>query len=92
MDGVPAKGESIPVRMFLSAFPLTPTYRNVHSKFSVRYFLNLILVDSTDRRYFKSEEILLYRRAPKRSRRQKELNEPMSPTDKIPDSPVPQGE
>jgi hypothetical protein len=62
MDGAPVRGESIPVRLFLGGFELTPTYRNVHNKFSVKYFLNLVLVDEDDRRYFKQQEIQLWRR------------------------------
>jgi vacuolar protein sorting-associated protein 26 len=45
MDGAPVRGESVPVRLFLSGFDLTPTYRNVNNKFSVKYYLNLVLVD-----------------------------------------------
>jgi len=66
MDGAPVKSESIPVRLFLGQFYLTPTYRNVHSKFSVKYFLNLVLVDEEDRRYFKQQEVTLWRRPPAR--------------------------
>mmetsp|Transcript_43942 Transcript_43942/g.71483 ORF Transcript_43942/g.71483 Transcript_43942/m.71483 type:complete len:360 (+) Transcript_43942:33-1112(+) len=62
MDGAPVRGESIPVRLFLSAYDLTPTYRNVNNKFSVKYFLNLVLVDEDDRRYFKQQEIQLWRK------------------------------
>lgn len=54
-------GESIPVRLFLSPYELTPTYRNINNKFSVKYFLNLVLVDEEDRRYFKQQEITMYR-------------------------------
>ncbi|KAK4278767.1 hypothetical protein QN277_016567 [Acacia crassicarpa] len=61
MDGVPVRGESIPVRLFLSPYELTPTYRNINNKFSVKYFLNLVLVDDEDRRYFKQQEFQLYR-------------------------------
>lgn len=61
MDGAPVRGESIPVRLFLSPYNLTPTYKNVNNKFSVKYFLNLVLVDEWDRRYFKQQEITLYR-------------------------------
>lgn len=50
-------------RLYLSPYDLTPTYANVHNKFSVRYFLNLVLVDEEDRRYFKQQEIMLYRKA-----------------------------
>eukprot|EP01147_Barroeca_monosierra_P002067 gene2067-5126_t len=63
MDGAPVKGESIPIRLFLSGFDLTPTMLNVNKKFSVKYFLNLVLVDEEDRRYFKQQEIILWRKA-----------------------------
>ena len=62
MDGAPTKGESIPIRMYLSPYPLTPSYENVLGKFSVKYGLNLVLVDHEDRRYFKQHEIRLVRR------------------------------
>jgi vacuolar protein sorting-associated protein 26 len=55
------RGESIPVRLFLSPYDLTPTYKNVSDRFSVKYYLNLVLVDEEDRRYFKQQEITLYR-------------------------------
>lgn len=53
MDGAPVKGECIPIRFYLVSTDLTPTYDNVNKRFSVRYFLNLVLVDEEDRRYFK---------------------------------------
>eukprot|EP01125_Pyxidicula_operculata_P015059 TRINITY_DN508_c0_g2_i1.p1 TRINITY_DN508_c0_g2~~TRINITY_DN508_c0_g2_i1.p1 ORF type:complete len:358 (+),score=94.51 TRINITY_DN508_c0_g2_i1:36-1109(+) len=62
MDGSPVRGESVPVRLFLGAFDLTPTYKNVHAKFSVKYLLNLVLVDEEDRRYFKQTDITLWRK------------------------------
>jgi len=62
MDGAPVRGESIPVRLFLSPYELTPTYKNVHNKFSVKYYLNLVLVDEEDRRYFKQQEIQIWRK------------------------------
>eukprot|EP00971_Amphidinium_carterae_P209932 4164240-Amphidinium_carterae.1 len=49
MDGAPVKEQCIPVRLYLSGFDLTPTYKNVQNKFSVKYFLNLVLVDEEDR-------------------------------------------
>ncbi|KZV27814.1 vacuolar protein sorting-associated protein 26A [Dorcoceras hygrometricum] len=61
MDGAPVRGESIPIRLFLSPYELTPTYQNINNKFSVRYYLNLVLVDEEDRRYFKQQEITIYR-------------------------------
>lgn len=62
MDGAPVRGEVIPVRIFLSGFDLTPTYRRVANKYSVRYYLNLVLIDEEDRRYFKQQEITLWRK------------------------------
>ena len=50
-------GESIPIRLFLSGYELTPTMRDINKKFSVRYFLNLVLVDEEERRYFKQQVI-----------------------------------
>ncbi|MGH0128978.1 UNVERIFIED_CONTAM: hypothetical protein FKN15_063703 [Acipenser sinensis] len=69
MDGAPVKGESIPIRLFLAGYDLTPTMRDVNKKFSVRYFLNLVLVDEEDRRYFKQQEIVLWRKAPEKIRK-----------------------
>lgn len=62
MDGNPVQGESIPIRMFLTPFNLGPTLKNVHNKFSVQYYINLILVDEENRRYFKLQEIYLWRK------------------------------
>lgn len=62
MDGAPVKGESIPIRVFLAGCNLTPTMRDINKKFSVRYFLNLVLMDMEDRRYFKQQEITLWRK------------------------------
>lgn len=65
MDGAPVRGESIPIRVFLAGYDLTPTMRDVNKRFSVRYFLNLVLMDEEDRRYFKQQvsfkfQILLF--------------------------------
>lgn len=42
-------GECVPLRVFLKPYSLTPTYRATN-KFTVKYFLNLVLVDEEDRR------------------------------------------
>ncbi|XP_035213961.1 vacuolar protein sorting-associated protein 26B-like isoform X1 [Stegodyphus dumicola] len=62
MDGAPVRGESIPIRVFLAGYDLTPTMKDINKKFSVRYYLNLVLVDEEDRRYFKQQEIVLWRK------------------------------
>ena len=48
-------GEMIPIRLFLGGFDLTPTFREVNKKFSTRYYLNLVLIDEENRRYFKQQ-------------------------------------
>ncbi|XP_015596412.1 vacuolar protein sorting-associated protein 26B-like isoform X1 [Cephus cinctus] len=65
MDGAPVRGESIPIRVFLAGYDLTPTMRDINKKFSVRYYLNLVLMDEEDRRYFKQQEITLWRKGEK---------------------------
>jgi hypothetical protein len=55
MDGAPVRGESIPIRVFLAGYDLTPSMRDINKKFSVRYYLNLVLMDEEDRRYFKQQ-------------------------------------
>ena len=61
MDGAPVRGESVPIRLYLAGFDLSPTYRNISNMFTVRYYLNLVIVDEEDRRYFKQQEIVLWR-------------------------------
>lgn len=62
MDGAPVKGEIIPIRMYLKNLDLTPTYPTVNSCFQVRYYLNIVIFDEEDRRYFKQAEITLWRK------------------------------
>lgn len=69
MDGAPVRGESIPIRLFLAGYDLTPTMKDINKKFSVRYYLNLVLVDEEERRYFKQQEIVLWRKADPRAAR-----------------------
>ncbi|PVI08467.1 vacuolar protein sorting-associated protein 26B-A [Periconia macrospinosa] len=64
MDGSPSRGETIPIRLFLGGFDLTPTFREVNKKYSTRYYLSLVLIDEDARRYFKQSEIVLFRQAP----------------------------
>ena len=58
IDGVPNKNEKIPVRFFLKSYNLTPTYPNIDNTFFVKYYLNLVIADDEDNRYFKQKEIL----------------------------------
>ena len=62
MDGEPFRNnETIPFRFFLQPYHLTPSYTNVAGNFSVRYFLNLVIMDDKNNRYYKQKEIFLYR-------------------------------
>ena len=64
MDGAPVKGEVIPVKLYLGGIgaDLTPTFDAGINRFTVKYYLNLVLVDEDDRRYFKQQEIILWRK------------------------------
>lgn len=63
MDGAPVKGEVVPIRFYLaSAQGLTPTYKSINNRVSTKYFLHLVLLDEQDRRYFKQQEIELWRK------------------------------
>ena len=52
----------LPIRFYLASTDLTPTYPNVNNRFQCRYFLNLVLIDEEERRYFKQQEIELWRK------------------------------
>lgn len=62
MDGCPDKDEEVPIRMYMNGVQLTPSYKNIHNRLSVKYSINLVLVDDEDRRYFKQTEIIIYRK------------------------------
>jgi len=62
MDGKPVKDENIPIRLYLKSIPLTPTYKAINKTFDVKYLLNLVLIDEDDRRYFKQQEVVLWRK------------------------------
>ena len=61
MDGGPIKNETIPIRFFLKPYDLTPTLNNVNNKFSVQYYINIVLTDVEERKYFKQHEIFFFR-------------------------------
>lgn len=61
MDGSPIKNETIPIRMFIKPYDLSPTMANVNNKFSVQYFLKLVLTDCDGKKFFKQSEIFLHR-------------------------------
>eukprot|EP01083_Nonionella_stella_P033816 92540_1 len=62
MDGQPGTGDCIPIRCFLSPFRFSATMKNIHNKFSVTYYLGLTYRDLDDRRYYKQQEIRVWRK------------------------------
>ena len=62
MDGTPKQNDIIPIIMYLKPYDLTPTYTCVNNRFSVKYYLNLLLIDSKGQPYFKQKEIVLWRK------------------------------
>lgn len=61
MDGGPIKNETIPIKWFIAPYDLTPSYPDINSRLSVQYFINLVLIDVEERKYFKQSEITLVR-------------------------------
>jgi len=38
--------------MFLAEFQLSPTIKSLNHEFSIKYYVNLILIDKDDKRYY----------------------------------------
>lgn len=61
IDGQPFEQETVPFRIFISSFDLSPSYKDVNSFFCVKYFLKILFLDHEDKAYSKEHEIVLYR-------------------------------
>ena len=62
IDGPPARYDTIPFRFPLKNLKdLTPSLKEIEKIGSLLYFVNLIIYDVEGRRYFKQQEIQLYR-------------------------------
>ena len=61
VDGGPCRYERLPIRFFLKSYNLTPSYPDIEGFFGVKYFLNFVVVDGEDNRFFKFAEINLFR-------------------------------
>ena len=70
MDGGPIKNEVIPFLFYLKPYKLGPTMNNIGNKFSVQYFINLVLNDDQNRAYFKQHEIVLHRIEKQKSKKE----------------------
>ena len=65
MDGCPVKETQIPIWLFLKGVPdLGPTMNKVNNWFSVKYFLDIKIIDEKNRKFFKQHEIILFRKTP----------------------------
>ncbi len=62
IDGSPASGEIVPIRMFINSYELSPTYKDINSYVSVRYFLKFVIIDEEDKSFFKQQEIIFWRK------------------------------
>lgn len=61
LDGPVAKGDCIPIRIFLKSCGVTPTYNNISNRASVRYYANLYMKDEDGRSFSKMQEIIIWR-------------------------------
>ena len=48
--------------MYMKGIPLAPSYKNIHNRLAVKYWINLVLLDDEERRYFKQTEVIIYRK------------------------------
>jgi len=60
-DGTVEESDCLPIRIYLSSYNLNPTYPLLNNLFSVKYFVNLKVIDSQDKTYSFLEEIVLFR-------------------------------
>lgn len=61
LDGPVAKGDCIPLRVFLKSCKITPTYNNISNRASVKYYVNVFLKDEDGRSFSKQQEIIIWR-------------------------------
>ena len=59
MDGGPIKNEEIPIRLYLKPYNLTPSFET--KRFSVKFFVSIVLTDVENRKYYKHHEISVFR-------------------------------
>lgn len=76
IDASPLKNDRIPFKVPLKNLKdLTPTYKQVEKACSLQYFVNLIIYDCEGRRFFKQQEIELYREVEKEKDQQQQHNQ-----------------
>jgi vacuolar protein sorting-associated protein 26 len=68
LDGPVAKGDCIPIRIFLRSCKITPSYYNISNRAAVRYYAKLFLQDEDGRTFAKMQEIVLWRAREKPAR------------------------
>ena len=63
VDGSPADGDIVPIRMLLNGFALSPTYKELNNVISVKYFLKFVIIDEEEKSFYKQQEISLWRKS-----------------------------
>ena len=63
VDGCPADGDVVPIRMFLNGFTLSPTYKELNNVMSIKYFLKFVVFDDDGKSFYKQQEITLWRKS-----------------------------
>jgi vacuolar protein sorting-associated protein 26 len=63
VDGSPADGDIVPIRMLLNGFALSPTYKELNNVISIKYFLKFVIIDEEDKSFYKQQEISLWRKS-----------------------------
>ncbi len=54
MDGCPVSESQIPIRLFLKGVPdLGPSMSKINNRFSVKYYLDIKIIDEMNWKYFK---------------------------------------
>ncbi len=66
VDGSPAAGELVPIRMFLNPESVSPTYKEINNTVSVRYYVKFVITNEDDQTFFKQQEITLWRKSGER--------------------------
>ena len=62
VDGCPANGDIVPIRMHLNGFALSPTYKELNNVISIKYFLKFVIIDEEGKSFYKQQEIILWRK------------------------------
>lgn len=63
LDGSPNEKEIVPIRLYLDCYELTPTFKIPDSEINVGYFIKFVIIDRSEKVYFKQQDIFLWRKS-----------------------------